>query len=448
MDGPNPNIPENAGQPAFDVAGALKAGYSPTEIAQHLSQTNKFDYAGAAKAGYSDTDIINHLVPQGNPITGVVETVLNKASGVVAKPLGDIAGLAATGYDAVTGNKDGDAAGFKNYVQNQFTYSPRTQAGMNYNNATNTALANTVGKPGEWVGKGVKAVTGNDIAAGASQEATNQALGILGAKVLPGAVTKLADASAAPAASALGRVADASDWVTDKAHAIMKNKYVTGTAGVDAAMTALINPHSIPVMVGAGAAGGALYGANRLLGGAARSGSEQLGEYAARTENANNPNAMAPPATAGSVISAQRTPAPVSESTPGPQMTRAQADQAGILQPGASYPPNMVLANAIRQAPQATQAASTGANNAAAAATTNAVDTATIAAGRTTPTKATQTAVVQKVTPLTAAQADAAWQLQKMGLKIQTATELVRKVDPSITNSAGIQIAALRARGQ
>ena len=45
----------------FDTEGARKAGYSDTEIADHLAQSAKFDGAQARKAGYSDDDIIKHL---------------------------------------------------------------------------------------------------------------------------------------------------------------------------------------------------------------------------------------------------------------------------------------------------------------------------------------------------------------------------------------------------
>ena len=45
----------------FDVNGALEAGYSPAEIADHLGEQRKFDVAGARKEGYSDNEIIGHL---------------------------------------------------------------------------------------------------------------------------------------------------------------------------------------------------------------------------------------------------------------------------------------------------------------------------------------------------------------------------------------------------
>lgn len=46
---------------AFDIEGARKAGYSDSEIADHLSKQSNFDAAGARKAGYTDEQIIGHL---------------------------------------------------------------------------------------------------------------------------------------------------------------------------------------------------------------------------------------------------------------------------------------------------------------------------------------------------------------------------------------------------
>ena len=46
---------------AFDLEGALKEGYSYSEIADHLSSQSDFDLDGARKEGYSDEDIVNHL---------------------------------------------------------------------------------------------------------------------------------------------------------------------------------------------------------------------------------------------------------------------------------------------------------------------------------------------------------------------------------------------------
>ena len=50
---------------AFDVQGALKAGYSPAEIADFLGSENNFDVAGARKAGYKDDELVSHLTQLG-----------------------------------------------------------------------------------------------------------------------------------------------------------------------------------------------------------------------------------------------------------------------------------------------------------------------------------------------------------------------------------------------
>jgi len=49
---------------AFDVKGAIEAGYSESEVADFLSSQNKFDAAGARSAGYSDAEIIGFVSSQ------------------------------------------------------------------------------------------------------------------------------------------------------------------------------------------------------------------------------------------------------------------------------------------------------------------------------------------------------------------------------------------------
>jgi hypothetical protein len=75
-----------------------------------------------------------------------LEPAATMVTGAIAKPLSDIAGLAATGYDAVTGNLDSDAEGFKRYVQNQLTYQPRTQSGQQAVNLLGKASDETIGR--------------------------------------------------------------------------------------------------------------------------------------------------------------------------------------------------------------------------------------------------------------------------------------------------------------
>ena len=56
---------------AFDVEGALRAGYSLPEVADYLGQQKKFDVGAARKAGYSDSELVQHLMgPAKGPKTG------------------------------------------------------------------------------------------------------------------------------------------------------------------------------------------------------------------------------------------------------------------------------------------------------------------------------------------------------------------------------------------
>lgn len=53
---------------AFDYEGAKKAGYTDSEIADHLAKQSGFDVAGARKSGYSDADIVQHLTKSSAPV--------------------------------------------------------------------------------------------------------------------------------------------------------------------------------------------------------------------------------------------------------------------------------------------------------------------------------------------------------------------------------------------
>lgn len=119
----------------------------------------------------------------------VLEPALKMATGMVAKPVSDIAGIAALTKDVVSGNKNGDPQGFKRYVQQALTYEPRTAAGKSELNPLNFVP--------EAIGKGINAVvepvaetiagdSASDqprgMAANAVREGIPQALGIAGAK--------------------------------------------------------------------------------------------------------------------------------------------------------------------------------------------------------------------------------------------------------------------------
>ncbi|HZS80366.1 MAG TPA: hypothetical protein VFA14_02920, partial [Herbaspirillum sp.] len=95
---------------AFDVNGAKAAGYSDTEIADHLAGTANFDAAGARKAGYSDAELIAHLVPAkasaAPPTSAGAVDEFGRNIGSVKFPTGQTqigADFAAAGQGAVSG---------------------------------------------------------------------------------------------------------------------------------------------------------------------------------------------------------------------------------------------------------------------------------------------------------------------------------------------------------
>jgi hypothetical protein len=78
----------------FDLQGALKAGYSMSEIAEGLAQKTNFDIAGARSAGYSDDEIVKNLrknLPESGFVAGVKSGFANLKADVAN--LGAAAGI-------------------------------------------------------------------------------------------------------------------------------------------------------------------------------------------------------------------------------------------------------------------------------------------------------------------------------------------------------------------
>ena len=78
------------------------------------------------------------------PTVGVTEPLLKMATGMVAKPVSEVMGLAATAKDYLTGNMEGDPEGFKKDIQNSLTYEPKTAIGQSPYHPVN-ALVNLIG---------------------------------------------------------------------------------------------------------------------------------------------------------------------------------------------------------------------------------------------------------------------------------------------------------------
>lgn len=147
---------------AFDVEGARRAGYSETEIADHLARTQRFDAAAARKAGYSDADLINHLNTQ---ITGKKQaptpkpaaksqTMLDKATGFMANVnrglgigdeiAGGVTGLFRAGEALGRGRPDQVVNAFQSGMRDQRAREDAFQA----SNPTMAALGRGIGNAG------------------------------------------------------------------------------------------------------------------------------------------------------------------------------------------------------------------------------------------------------------------------------------------------------------
>ena len=123
-----------------------------------------------------------------NVAGSVVEPVLQQATGFLAKPIGEIAGLAATGYEALTGNKNSAdmPQQFQQDVTQGLTYQPRTAAGQSILNPLN-AIPAVVGGAVNLVSpeKPQDASTPGGMATNLVREAIPQSINILGAKLSP-----------------------------------------------------------------------------------------------------------------------------------------------------------------------------------------------------------------------------------------------------------------------
>lgn len=167
---------------AFDIAAARKAGYSESEILQHLAGTTKFDLAGARKAGYSDAELLAHMssielpkstagqIPTAPPgsdappatevaafeppadptlvqkLVGMGETALTVATGATTGTLGLIGGTVGGAAGAVGSGEYGQPASVPKIEGEAaagmvgLTYHPRTEMGKEYTGAVGKVM--------------------------------------------------------------------------------------------------------------------------------------------------------------------------------------------------------------------------------------------------------------------------------------------------------------------
>ena len=122
-----------------------------------------------------------------NLIGGLYEPLAKMATGMIAKPISEISGLAATGYEAATGNKNSaDMPGqFKNSIQDALTYEPKTDLGktiFNPLNAIPSGIGAVIGAPGKLAAYGLGKVGAPEWAKSGTEETLNQVIPILGSK--------------------------------------------------------------------------------------------------------------------------------------------------------------------------------------------------------------------------------------------------------------------------
>lgn len=125
-------------------------------------------------------------------VGAVAEPILSFGSGLIAKPVSEVAGLAAVANDLITGNKEGDPTGFKNYLQDKLTYEPKTGAGSSKFNPLNfipqaigEAITGTANIPANIIAGDSASNTTRGALGNLTREAIPQALGFLGVKKAP-----------------------------------------------------------------------------------------------------------------------------------------------------------------------------------------------------------------------------------------------------------------------
>lgn len=196
-----------------------------------------------------------------------VEPIMKMGSSLIAKPVSEVAGIAAMFSDYL-GKKDGDPKGFQKYVQESLTYQPRTVAGASKYNPLNAipeaigSAANAVTAPVMGALRGdSSADSARGVAVNALGEAVPQALGFVGVKNAPLIIKRTGEAvggvasdvakSSAFVKKAAKEAASTSDWqraaAIDAAELARKNDIVMNPA--------LVNP-TVPNKLRMAATGG------------------------------------------------------------------------------------------------------------------------------------------------------------------------------------------------
>jgi hypothetical protein len=124
----------------------------------------------------------------GNLAGGVLEPLAAMGTGMIARPVSQIAGLAAMGREAFPGAPQGDPQAFQQDVQRSLTYEPRTAAGQSQMNPLNfipQLLGQLIGAGAHGAGNFIAppgSEPGREAVGRGVTEAVEQAPGFLGVK--------------------------------------------------------------------------------------------------------------------------------------------------------------------------------------------------------------------------------------------------------------------------
>lgn len=172
-----------------------------------------------------------------------VEPIMKMGSSLIAKPVSEVAGIAAMFSDYL-GKKDGDPKGFQKYVQESLTYQPRTVAGASKYNPLNAipeaigSAANAVTAPVMGALRGdSSADSARGVAVNALGEAVPQALGFVGVKNAPLIIKRTGEAVGGVASD----VAKSSTFVKKAATEAASTADWQRAAAIDAAKLARKN---------------------------------------------------------------------------------------------------------------------------------------------------------------------------------------------------------------
>ena len=173
----------------------------------------------------------------------VVEPIMKMGSSLIAKPVSEVAGIAAMFSDYL-GKKDGDPKGFQKYVQESLTYQPRTVAGASKYNPLN-AIPEAIGSATNAVTAPVMGALRGDSAADSARgmavnalgEAVPQALGFVGVKNAPLIIKRTGEAVGGVASD----VAKSSKFVKKTAIEAASTSDWQRAAAIDAAKLARKN---------------------------------------------------------------------------------------------------------------------------------------------------------------------------------------------------------------